>query len=493
VGLQGAYATYPKTLIRSVQQAPGSGGDVSVFTQSPSALPPPVDQNAAWQAVNTALNANLKIQLVPTTDYATRTATVMAGADLPDLIYLDENLTIANIPQFLQTSFTDLTPFIGGDAIKDYPNLGGLPTNTWKQSVYGTGIYGVPVVRPFQFGVFINQTLFDAVGVSQPRNADDFKRILIELTNAAANQYGIAAIAPGYGALNQATDKDEDPMLAMFGGPNNWAVDPNGKFTKDIETEQFRATLAYVTDLYAAGVFYPDPTLTQTTLRSQFLAGHIGVMSTGWGSYGPLLWDPGLKQNPPITVRTLRPFSHDGSPPTWHTGSQMNGLTAVKKSSPERTQELLRILNFFAAPFGSEEYHLLNFGAQNTDHTFDAAGNPILTPQGQTELTIYQAYRYITRCMDVLFDPNHPEFAKVAYADEQAMFANPVVDPSLGLDSPTDRARSKQIMQAVYDGTGDIVTGRAPLSTLDQIVQGWRAAGGDQIRMEYQHAYAAAS
>ena len=40
----------------------------------------------------------------------------------------------------------------------------------------------------------------------------------------------------------------------MFGAPNNWAVDSNGRFTKDIETEQFAAALGYVRDLYAAGL-----------------------------------------------------------------------------------------------------------------------------------------------------------------------------------------------------------------------------------------------
>ena len=48
------------------------------------------------------------------------------------------------------------------------------------------------------------------------------------------------------------------PQLAMFNAPNNWAVDARGKFIKDLETDQFRAALGYVRDLYAAGVFYPE-------------------------------------------------------------------------------------------------------------------------------------------------------------------------------------------------------------------------------------------
>src|SRR5207248_7021513 len=50
--------------------------------------------------------------------------------------------------------------------------------------------------------------------------------------------------------------------------------------------------------------------------------------------------------------------------------------TALKKSTPERTKELLRIMNWLAAPFGSEEDQLLTFGVKNVDYTLDERGNP---------------------------------------------------------------------------------------------------------------------
>src|SRR6266851_637291 len=67
-----------------------------------------------------------------------------------------------------------------------------------------------------------------------------------------ANQFGIGALAPGYGLVFDG--RGEVPQLAMFGAPNNWGVDSSGKFTKDIETEQFKAALGYVRDLLASGV-----------------------------------------------------------------------------------------------------------------------------------------------------------------------------------------------------------------------------------------------
>jgi len=90
----------------------------------------------------------------------------------------------------------------------------------------------------------------------------------------------------------------------------------------------------------------------------------------------------------------------------------------------------------------------------------------------------------------VLYYPQDPEFAGVAYADEQAMVSALVRDPSLGLYSTIDRGRGGALIQQFSDGLLPIVTGRSPLSDFDQVLKDWRAAGGDQMRAEYEQAYA---
>jgi putative aldouronate transport system substrate-binding protein len=228
-GLDAAYFSYPKTLVKSVPQPPGSGGDVNVFTLLQIQPPPPVDQNVAWQAVNKDVNANIKMVMAATSDYPAKLATTMAGNDLPDLLYLLSTVNVPNIPQFLGNSYTDLAPLVSGDAVKDYPNLGGLPTLAWKQTVYNGGIFGVPVPRPyFQVIWYVNQERLDAVGATQPTSGDDFKRILKEMTRPQDGQYGISA------PPNNAYGLVSTPQLAMFRVPNNWSVDPSGAFTKDL-------------------------------------------------------------------------------------------------------------------------------------------------------------------------------------------------------------------------------------------------------------------
>jgi putative aldouronate transport system substrate-binding protein len=182
-GLDAAYFAFPQNLVKSVQQPPASGGDINVFTLLQIQPPPPVDQNPAWQAVNKDVNANMKMVMASNPDYPAKLATTIAGNDLPDLLYLLASVSVPNIPQFLSGSYTDITQHVGGDAVKDYPNLAALPTIAWKQTVYNNAIYGVPVSRPFFQQIwYINQDRLDAIGGKQPTSADEFKRMLVALT-----------------------------------------------------------------------------------------------------------------------------------------------------------------------------------------------------------------------------------------------------------------------------------------------------------------------
>jgi putative aldouronate transport system substrate-binding protein len=487
-GIQAGYLTYPKERVRSVQRTPGLGGDVTAIASLIGAPPTPVDQNSAWPEINKQLNVNMKLQAVAQADYPTRTATIMAGNDLPDLFYLAS--VTAGMPQFLKSSYADLTPHLAGDAIKDYPNLAAFPTAAWKNATFDGSILAIPNLRAqFQYTWFVNQTWMDTIGAKHPKNADEFKRLLVEMTHPEANQWGIAELAPGFGLVY--TGRGDAPQVAMFGAPNNWAVDASGKFTKDYETEQFRAALGYVRDLYAAGVFHPDRGMNNTTEKTYFMAGRAGVISNGWLSYPAEFWDVGLRANPPVKIRVLDPVSHDGSKPIRHrfAGGLYGRITAIKNGPPERVKELLRVMDYIAAPFGSQESLLMEYGVESIDFTFDGQGNPVKTEKGKVDTLV--PWFYLAVHPAVLYNANDPEFARTVYGEEQKMVPIMIDDPSVGLYSPTDASKGATLTQKLADGIAEIVTGANPLSAFDQLVADWRTAGGDQMRAEYQQLYAA--
>jgi putative aldouronate transport system substrate-binding protein len=487
-GVDAGYFTYPKTLVKSVQEVPGNGEEVTAIVSSVLQVPVAMEQNAAWLAVNKQLGATFKIILTPTADYVAKLNTVIASGDLPDMLS-NVHSNVTNAPEFMRTQLADLTPYLSGDAVKDYPNLANISPACWKQTVFNGGIYAVPVPRaPFGNTWKIRQDLVDLAGLTHPRNADELKQFLVALTRPQSNQWAVASsgvtVTTGAFGLNTTM-----AIPWTFRVPNNWRADASGKLLKDFETDEYKAAVAFTRDLYALGVFHPNSTTyNATALENDWKAGKVVSNSTSWGAYTQQ-WGQLAAVNPGARARNIKPFAFDGGPPMYHFGPSNFGLTFVKKGTPGRTKLVLRLLNFLAAPFGSQEADLLLYGVKGVDYTPDGEGIPVITAQGRSELTI--PWKYITANPSVLFDPARPQdFATLSQEDEKAMTAVAVADPTLGLYSATYYARINQLSTTFYSGVQDIVSGSRPMSDLNALVKDWRDQGGDKSRTDFEQALA---
>jgi putative aldouronate transport system substrate-binding protein len=475
---------------------PGLGGTVKVMAIALFPPPTPLGQNPAWQAANKALNVNVEFDVVSQGDYPVKLGTVMASNDMPDLMYLyappgsSSTLAAANgIPQFLQSQAADLTPYLAGDAARDYPNLAAISTQTWKNAgcAYQGHLYLIPIHRYLPGSMFLkNANVWDAeLGQNYvPKNADDFKRALLALTKPQQGFYGIATGQDS--VMNLAT------FASIFGAPNGWRLDPGGKLVKDVETPEFKEATAYARDLFASGVFHPD-TLTMASnviARTGFYARKYAIYRdtiNGWQD----AWRHALQATPPFDVRPVPPFpGHDGGKlQHFVTGGHL-WATALKKGTPERTKELLRIMNWLATPFGSAEDQLLTFGLKDVDYTLDDKGNPTLTPQGNGDAN-YVPWKYTSQHPFVFFSPDLPDYAKVMAETEKLMMPSAVSDPTFGQISATSFTKGFTLTQALNDGLVGIVVGRRQMSEYDQLVKDWQTNGGEQIRKEYADAIAA--
>ena len=59
-------------------------------------------------------------------------------------------------------------------------------------------------------------------------------------------------------------------------------------------------------------------------------------------------------------------------------------------------------------------------------------------------------------------------------------------DPHWPLYSPTNVAKEPELTQFGFDSITPIVTGRQPLTALDDVIKEWKSRGGDQIRQEFE-------
>ncbi len=491
-GYDDGFDTFPTNPVQALPgDPPASGGTVNVMSIALFPPPTPLAQNPAWQAVNKALNADVQFDVVTQADYPAKLGTVMAG-DMPDMMYLyapassSSTLAAANgMPQFLQSKAADLTPYLAGDAAKDYPNLAAIPTTAWKNAgcAYQGHLYLIPIHRYLPGQMFVkNVEAWDGeLGQNYiPTSADDFKRALLALTRPQQGFYGIAAAQDS--VMHLAT------FASIFGAPNGWMLDSSGKLTKDVETQQYKDATAYARELFAAGVFHPDSLnmASNVIARTQFYAQKFAIHRdpiNGWQD----AWRHAIGA---FNVRPLPLFpAHDGGKTSHYVTGGHLWATALKKSTPERTRELLRIMNWLATPFGSAEDQLLTFGLKDVDYTLDANGNPTLTPQGNNDAN-YVPWKYVTQHPFVFFSPDLPDYSRVMQETEQLLMPSAVTDPTFGQVSLTSFSKGFTLSNTLNAGLVDIVVGRRQMSDYDQLVKDWQDGGGEQIRKEYQESIA---
>ncbi len=493
------YANWPKTTFQSVKQTPGDGSEVSIFLNLPGGPPTPVDQNQAWQAWNTALNVKLSFQFYAFADLAPKFGTLIAGSDLPDIIGTLVRQDIPLTPELFNARASDLTPYLSGDAIKEYPNLAALPTRSWYGMIFDNKIWGVPVPTAqgqFFWWPLIHQELLDEAGASQPKTPDDYKKLMVDLTKPQQNQYGILTQSGYQYSYDMNTGNGWYP--SMFGAPNLWARDSNGKFTHMWETDGYRQALAFDADLFKAGVFHPDSSnLNVVTAAQAFEARQGAVVVTG---LRPDFWDirgtPAEGLQPPPNINLLTPPAAAGTKQQYYNGRPAFAIAFLKKAPEERIKMLLRVLDYIAAPFGSDEFALINYGVKGHDWDPDAQGNPITNKTGQAELAGISTgsvsfLSTVTGRYQVFYSAADPTFGQRIQGFQKILAPISVEDASLGLYSPTQASTGVQVIQPFGDGITDIVAGRRPLSDFDSLLSAWRSGGGDKIRGEYERAYAA--
>ncbi len=486
-GGEPGWVNFPKDLVKSVAEVPAKGGEVTGMSIWVNAIPTPPERNTAWQQLNQRLGTTLKMNLVPQADYAAKWGTVTASGDLPDLMYVSIVPVLPNVAAFANSSCADLSSYLGGDAVKAYPNLANLPSASWNVCMINGKLWGVPISRPVTgWPMYVQTSLLEKLGMagSYPKSADDFKAFCKALTNTAQGRWA-------FGSTNDTTTGPYSItwFLGVFRAPNNWRLGPNGRLTKDIESDEYKAALAYLRELVQLGYMSPD-LKSNPDLTNDMFANKIVMRANAWNAYQQLYVDQAAKINQ--TYRIIPPFGHDGKAGGNLLGPGNFGWVLIKKSSPDRVRELLRVVDYLAAPFGSEEFMVTKFGIKDTHYTFNDKGIPNFTPQGTADLpgSPNVPWVYCGTPAPWLFSPGVPEYARFASVEENQMLDVGIADPTQGYYSPADARRGATLARLIFDRVSGIAAGRQPMSDLDQLVKDWKSQGGDEIRAEYEKAIA---
>lgn len=470
------FDAYPKDPASLLPGQVGDGKATSAFTITYSALPPGKDRNAYWQYLNQQLNTDLSLNIVTGADYATKIAALVAGGNLPDLVQVQTaTANLQRLPDLAAAKFVDVGQYLSGDAVKDYPYLANIPTNTWKASIWGGRLYGVPTTRSlFQTVNYKNVAVLEQAGITtDPTDLDDFTTICKQVTDPAKGIYALG------GETGVGQPVGFSMLLTAFGVPNAWAEDAAGNLTPAMKTDQWFSAVDYTKKLWDAGVYHPDtPAMTNAAKQTAFEGNRLAFIDDSLA-----YWLTALKRTAALRLDMRTPFGANGAKPVHWMGLGQYGTSAIRKGNEDRVPALLSMLNYLAAPFGTKEFLAKEYGAAGVTHALDAKGNPVLTKSGKLDVTCY-----INRLANgpiVLYDTAVKAEDMIRQQDAQKKLAEIIVpNPAAGYDTAVTPAPGRgAALQNVYDTQVGYITGRKNRTDLQAAVdEFWNKYGKNEAK-----------
>ncbi|GAB2541475.1 type 2 periplasmic-binding domain-containing protein [Brachybacterium huguangmaarense] len=471
-GLHSVFLKAPEKLLTTVDKKPITSGAVSALTETFDTPPPAMKDNPFWQRLNEALGGDLNLTIAVDAGggYPEKFATTLASGDLPDLMWVPPNQGIPNIGPMLESQFTDLTPYLEGDKVLEWKNLAALKPGSWRTAVVNGKIWGAPIPStPFGQVYLGNPTLWDEVGGFQPSSADDF----LEKCKAISQPGKVWALEP---ALINALHMFGE----WFGAPNGYRVNKDRTLNSRFQTDEYREAIEFAAKVWKAGAFYPDVNLAEG--QQMFAAGTLGAVV----AVGPRSASEYRSQNPDLLADIMIPFAAvEGRTPVYDMGYGTVGFTPLKKTDDEKKiRELLDLINYLSAPFGTVEFMQKNFGTEGEDYEIKD-GNYVRTAAGEQNAPgLVSALTIMASGESVIYNPN-PDDSKYIYEQEKLLLELAMQSPVKGLYSDTSSAKGSELNSKMNDVIQEVIQGRKTMDDYDAAVKEWEEKGGKKILEEF--------
>lgn len=135
-GVPDAYFSYPDPPPSTGRIPLGVSDPVSFMTSGANSWYPELAKNGRWQQLNADVGTEVSATVIAT-DYLAKFQTSVAADSISDFTLI---VPAPDLPELLESRFTDLTPYLAGDNVKKYPNLAGFLTGsapaTWRERLH---------------------------------------------------------------------------------------------------------------------------------------------------------------------------------------------------------------------------------------------------------------------------------------------------------------------------------------------------------------------
>ncbi|GLY25894.1 extracellular solute-binding protein [Micromonospora sp. NBRC 101691] len=474
------YLTYPRELVDAITEQPGRGG-APIGTMSPwwGPAPPTLGRNSYLAAVNGKLGVDVNPSLQDGGTYADKLNAMLGARDVPELLSVPnwEVDKVARFSDAVKALFEDLTDHLKGDAAATYPYLAALPTGAWEYSVWGGRLYAVPFPTdgPFAYALFYRKDLAARSGLGAPTSPEELYEFGKKATDPAKGVWAFGSVF--------------DMVQQFFGCQQIWRKKPGGGLEHKFETAEFRAALEFTARLFAENLVHPDTVASKGADEKQlFKGGKILMYQDGLGAWQGMQGEQS-KVLASFDMQPLPVFGVNGKPAVIWGSEKPIFFTFLKKGlGEERTRELLRVLNWCAAPFGSREFELREYGVEGKHFTRGSDGSPVPTELGRKELGAQ--YTHIGGRVPVkVRSGDTPNYVRdyLGYYQKHISLMEKDLFAGIKLELP---ANWSKILTPTEDKIRDILRGRRPIGDLDQVRKEFLSTGGEEGRAFFEKALA---
>ncbi|MGD7706192.1 hypothetical protein [Microlunatus sp. Y2014] len=439
--------------------------------------PPQVapDQNPAYEVFRTSAGNSMDATTIISTQYLEKYQVTMAGSDIPDFVQME---VVAQFPKLLEKYFTDLSDVLGGDGVKAYPGLANIPTPTWRIPTVNGRLWGIAQPRPPAGRILSTRgDLLEAKGLEinpEPADGAEFVELLKALTDKGKNEFAMGADPVGWLLRG---------VLEMMGAPNNWTLEGD-TFVSQIASPQMKDALTECGKIIKAGYWHPNSFSDPGSNGAWWEAGTTAMMFqsfTGWGNFA--------RQHPEWKVGYVRLPSWDGSGKASIHKSDAGYYAFIgikKQASDKRLEELLRLADFIASPFGTQQFLDVNYGAPGFTYEMKD-GNPEFLEKGSSN--IVKGWSYCGgNSQAVLFAPGQDELIKAQHEYLSTVMTEGMEDASSGLYSESKVTKGASSSKQMKDIQRGVILGEKPMSEWDAFVKEWQSEVGDAMAAEYAEA-----
>lgn len=481
-GSSPAYLAYPSKLVRTVAETPGSGGSYTAITPLWGTIPSA--NNPFDQAVNSALGATVSVSPANGNNYATILPQLFSGNKLPDWIQVPTFWAPPlNFGQGAADRLANLTPYLAGAKVNQYPNLAAIFSSGWQAGIWDDALYGFPsYTATFNVGyqLYYRADILDKLGLGAPavKSMNDLFDLAKEINDPKGKRWALGDI---FGYLFQPYDYA------------NWMLDDKGNLITQYESEGILEAMSWMAKAIKAGLVHPDQVAgNYGNGVTEFYSGQMAIASDGMGAWNAADAQKGQAANKSYTRASFDFFTAAG------TGTPRVPLEAAtawtsylsKSLSAKQIEECLRIANYLAAPFGSVEYNLLNYGTEGTDYTMASTG-PQLTASGTKYAgSIVTTYNFLVSPNNTTYNAGYPAVtrASASWSQRNAKYGYQPLFYELNVTVPNSLSNANAFTPFIQTDNimYEVARGRASIADYQSTLATWKRNGGDKLKSFYE-------